>query len=553
MREEVCITFPDGSKTNVAKGTTFYDIAKIYQPQMENPILGAKVDNAVVPLDHKILTDQKVTFFDLYDLTGYKMYQAGLKFVLEVALKETFGKIAQVCFSHSIARGMVANIDVGRTFLEEDVHHLQAKMNEIIAKDERIYKLNTYKENAIYYYNSCKEFEKSANIHNITNDVVTYHKLRDLYNYYYVEMPYATGVLIKFELVYLEPNKIAILYPNAKAQESLPVYLHYQKIMETFQNGKRWLGKLGIPYIANINQKISEGNIENIIRVSEIEFDLQVNKAVEEVISNKNIKFVMVAGPSSSGKTTCTKKLALNFIAKGYDPIVISVDDYFLNRDETPKDKDGNYDFECLEAIDLKLLNRNLLELQNGGQVDLPSFNFLTGKREYHDRIVRLKENSIILMEGLHCLNDALTPDIKKENKYKIYLSPFIPLNIDRHNYISTTDLRMIRRMIRDNRTRGNDVSETISYWQHVRDGEEKYIFPYIDQTNIVINTALVYEVNVLRVYAEPLLYSVKMTSPFYEEARRLINFLKMFFPIPSELVSKDSILREFMGNGSFE
>lgn len=553
MKEQVTVSLDTGETYQIEAGKTLYEVAQLHQKNVKNLIIGAKIGNTVVRLDEKITSSKKIKFFDITDPTGYKMYQAGIKFVLEVAIKELYGYSADVSFSHSVARGMIADLHIGQEFGSSDVAILKNKMEEIVRADEPIEKLNTYKTNAVAFYQSLHTLEKAENIHNISNEVITYYRLHNVYNYFYVEMPYKTGVLDKFDLVLLDTNRISVIFPNPNEDSELPKYIDYSKVIAKFVQGKKWLDALHIPYISDINKIISRGKIEEIIRASEIEFDLQINKAAEDVVENPNIKIVLIAGPSSSGKTTCTKKLALNFITKGYKPIVISVDDYFLNREETPKDKDGNFDYECLEAIDVKLLNRDLQKLLEGKEADLPTFNFITGKREYKDHTVKLEENGIILMEGLHCLNDALIKEIPSEKKYKIYLSPFIPLNIDRHNYISTTDLRLIRRMVRDNRTRGYDVSATIAYWQQVRKGEEKYIFPYLPTANVVINTSLVYELNVLRVYAEPLLYSVSDTSPYYEEARRLINFLKMFFPIPSELVSKDSVLREFMGNGNFE
>ena len=277
-------------------------------------------------------------------------------------------------------------------------------------------------------------------------------------------------------------------------------------------------------------------------------FSLDIAKVVDEIINNHDIKFILVAGPSSSGKTTTNSKIASYLEALGYDAIKISLDDYFVNREDTPKDENGKYDFECLEAIDVKLFNEDLQRLLNGEEISLPIYNFISGKREYPKKYVKLKENSIFLIEGLHALNDKITEGIDNKYKYRIYLSPFIPINIDMHNYVSTLDLRLLRRIVRDNRTRGYDCLKTIDNWQSVRNGEEKYIFPYIHQADVIINTALAYEVGVLKVYVEPLLLSVGVDSEYYEEARRLIGFLKQFFPIPGEYVNDDSILREFIG-----
>jgi len=301
-------------------------------------------------------------------------------------------------------------------------------------------------------------------------------------------------------------------------------------------------------YVTSLNKNVCEGKIKNFIKSCELVFNMNIARIATDVTNNRNIKFILIAGPSSSGKTTTTKRLSSYLMAQGFDPIKISIDDYFLEREETPKDENGNYDFECLTAIDLDLFNSDLKRLLNNEEINMPTYNFVTGKKEFNDNYIKLKDNSIILIEGLHALNDELLPAIDKKYKFKIYLSPFIPSNIDRHNYISTIDLRLIRRIIRDNRTRGYGINKTIHVWQSVRNGEEKYIFPYIHQADVIINTALPYEIGVEKVYIEPLLRSINIESKYYEEAKRLLNFLKMFFTIPSEYVNNDSILREFIG-----
>ena len=296
---------------------------------------------------------------------------------------------------------------------------------------------------------------------------------------------------------------------------------------------------------------VSNFHIADLVKSTEMFFNINIEKIVEAII-NRKAKFVMIAGPSSSGKTTTTKKISLTLQALGYKPFMISVDDYFKEREETPKDENGNYDFESLEAIDTNLLSTQLQDLIAGKTVKMPRFDFVQGIKIF-DKEVKLPNNSIILMEGLHCLNDQLTPTIANDLKYKIYLSPFMPLNVDRHNYISSTDVRILRRIVRDKRTRNRDVDHTIGYLETLRKGEEKYIYPFINQADTILNTAMAYEIGVLKVYAEPLLYSIDGNSPYYEEARRLINFLKGFFPIPSEYVNDDSVLREFIGNSIFE
>ena len=546
------VTFEDGTILEVEKGTTLYELSKVYQPKMKYNIVGAEIDNETVSLETKITRATKVKFIDVTTVNGYKINKYGLEFVTEVALKDEFKDEYEVTFDHSIANGIHMTIIGEKKFTLSDAKKLKTKMNEIILNDERIYNLNVDTKEAINYYNKVKAPEKANNIHNVTNNIVTLYKLRNNINYFYSEMPYSTGCLNKYDLVFLGDNKLVLLFPSPNSKYDIPEYIHYQSVIKCFAESKKWIKDLGIPYLSDLNQKVSNCEVENLIKLAEMHINNQIHDLVDDILKKK-AKYVLFAGPSSSGKTTTTKKVALQLRSRGYDVLVISVDDYFKNLVDSPKDKDGNYDFECLEALDLKLLNKQLKDLVAGKKVQIPTYNFVLGEKEYKGDPVKLNENCIILMEGLHSINDAMTPDLDPSLKYKVYLSPFIPLNVDRHNYISTTDLRLLRRIVRDNRTRATDVGKTISYWHIVRDGEEKHIFPYINNVNKIINTSLVYEVGVLKVFVEPLLYSVKSDSPAYNEARRLINSLRNFFPIPSDYVPEDSVLREFIGRSSFE
>ena len=546
------VTFNDGTELEVEKGTTIYDLSKIYKKKMKYSILGAEVDNEVVPMETKIDRNTHVTFIDVTSPNGYKINKSGLQFVIEVALKECFGPDYEVIYDHSIANGLHMTIECEKKFTLSDAKKLKTKMNEIIANDERIYDLNVENKEAIAYYNRVKAEEKAQNIHNLTNKIVTMYKLRNYLNYFYSEMPYSTGCLDRYDLVFLGDNKLVLLFPTQESKSKIPEYIHYQNVIKCFNESKNWAKLLGVQYLASVNTIVSESKMEDFIKIAESDFDNRIHELVTDIIKKK-AKYVLLAGPSSSGKTTTTKKIALQFRSRGYETLVISVDDYFKERVDSPKDENGNYDFECLEALDIKLLNKQLKDLIAGKKVDIPEFNFVTGEKEYKNEPVKLGENAIILLEGLHSLNDDMTPELEPELKYKVYLSPFTPLNFDRHNYVSTTDLRLLRRIVRDNRSRALDVGKTISYWGKVRHGEEKYIFPFINNVDAILNTSLIYEIGVLKVFVEPLLYSVKRNSPSYNEARRLINSLRVFFPIPSDYVPDESILREFIGKSSFE
>ncbi len=542
---KITLTLKDDTKIEVEKGTTYYQIS-LEQNKNHEPILGVKVDNEICSLDMKANQDAKIEFFGVQDLAGYKIYQSALKFVFEVATKELFPE-SEIEFLHSVPKGILSEVVTPLNFTNEEVDKIKAKMAEIVSAKEPFQKYNLLKKDAYNYFMASKESEKAKNIQNISNEVVTLYKMRNKINYFYNTLPYDTSVVTKYDLVYIGKNRIILVCPSITTGR-VPDYVHYDNIIDNFFEGKKWLRQMNVPYLPDMNDLVSHSKIKEFMAANELIFNESILHAADEIVRRRDVKVILIAGPSSSGKTTTTKRLATYLRAKGFNPVSISTDDFFVERTHTPKNEKGEYDYECLQAIDLELFNKTLIDLLKGQEVDMPEYNFVSGKREYNNHKIKLQKNSMILIEGLHCLNDDLVPYIKDENKYKIYLSPFIPLNIDRHNYISTLDMRLLRRIVRDNRTRGKKVDETIKEWQIVRNGEEKYIFPYIHQADIIINTALSYELGVIKIYAEPLLYSVDISSIYYEEARRLLNSLNGFFPISSEYVSDDSILREFIG-----
>ena len=542
--DTVKVIFNDKSEHTYNKNTSFYEISKDCH-DVKN-IMGMRINNEVFSLAKKATDDVEVSFFGVNDIVGNKMYKNALKFIFEVALNEIYPEL-EIRYEHSVPRGMLGEIIGNKTLTEEEIGAIKEQMAKIIDEDLPFEKLNILSKDAIKYYQLVNQNEKANNIQFINDRVVNLYKLKNKLNYFYSELPYSTKSVSRFNLVYLGNNRIVFLFPNIETNE-VPEYVHYDKIIASFLKCKDWLTKLKMPYVCNLNELISKGKIKEFIRSNELTFDLEISKVAKTIINNNNIKCVLIAGPSGSGKTTTNCKLASYLMACGYDPIQISLDDYFVNKVDTPKDENGDYDFECLNAIDLELFNKDLTTLLNKGSVKMPRYNFVTGLREETKSEVKMTENSILLIEGLHALNDELTSSIDPKNKYKIYLSPFIAINIDRHNYISTLDLRLLRRMVRDNMERGYGVTDTIEVWQSVRRGEEKYIFPFIHQANVIINTALSYEVGVLKVYVEPLLYAVPVNSKYYEEARRLLSSLKQFFPIPGEFIPTDTILREFIG-----
>ncbi len=544
--QEITITFPDKTTKKFLSGTPIYKIIENYESKVKHSILGVKVDNELQPMTNKLFKSATLSFVDILDPYGYRMYQAALKFIFEVAIKELFENV-EIKFLHSVPKGIMSEIE-GKKIEEKDLIQIKETMAKIINNDEKIIKYNVAKKDAIQYFLSHNQEEKAKNIHNTNNDIVSFYKLKKYYNYFYTDMPYHTKNINKFELKYLGKNRMVLVYPSSRTDGYVPKYVHYENIIETFLKGQEFLKRMHTTYLADLNEEVSTSTIKEFIESCELVFNESISKVAQAIQSDKNIKVVLIAGPSSTGKTTTTKRLSSYLKALGYHPISISIDDYYKDREEIPKNKDGKSDFESLNAIDTKLFNKDVKDLLLGKKVYLPIYDFVIQKKNRTSHTVEMKENSILLIEGLHGLNDELTFDIEDKNKYKIYLSPFIPLGIDRHNYVSTVDLRLFRRIIRDNRTRGTDIAKTIELWQSVREGEEKYIFPFIHQASCIINTAYPFEVGVLKVFAEPLLYSVGIDSPYYEEARRLIDSLRGFYPIPSEYISKDSILREFIG-----
>ncbi len=543
--EKVIISLEDGKQKEFPKNTSYYEISKSFA--LNKNVLGVKINNEIFSLTDSASNNETITFIDENDLIGNKIYASGLKFLFEVALKKAFPNL-DITYQHSVPKGILGEVVGDKILSQEDLSKIKNIMANLIEDDLPFKKYTVKKKDAIKFYRWLKQDEKNENIQNISDVAITLYGLDGYYNYFYNEMPYSTGSIKKYDIVYLGRNRLVFLIPNYRGNGEIPEYVHYDNIINSFLVGKNWLETLKMPYVSSINNKVAKGKIRDFIKACELMFNLDITNTVNEIKNKRDIKFVLIAGPSSSGKTTTSKRLRTYLEASGFAPINLSTDDFFVEREETPKNEKGEYDFECLSAIDLNLFNTTLKSLLAGERVSIPTFNFISGKKEYNDNYIELKDNSIIIIEGLHALNDELLSGIENKYKYKIYLSPFIALNIDRHNYISTTDLRLIRRIIRDNRTRGYDVNHTIHAWQNVRNGEEKYIFPYIHQADKIINTALTYEIGVEKVYIEPLLRSIRVDSDYYEEARRLLDFLKIFYTIPSEYVNEDSILREFIG-----
>lgn len=547
---DISITFNDGRQVLVPYNSSYYDLS--VKESNSNNIIGVLIGGKVLSLDEKITKNTVIKFIDITNPYGNRMYVAGLKMIFELATKKCFQNI-KVKYSYNVPNGIIANLECENSLTDKDIDLIKNKVEQIVKSNLHFEKLIIKNSDAINYYDDIGNKVKADNVRNIIDPTVILYELDDLVNYYYSEMPYSTGTLNKYEIKYLGNNMVVIVVPSENSDGKLPNYVNYDGIIKAYINGQKWLDIMKVPFIKDVNKEVCNGNIENFVKSCELNFNIEINETAKKVSQNKEIKCVMISGPSSSGKTTITKRLGSYFKIYGLDPIVISLDDYYKERVDSPKDANGEYDFECLECTDLDYLQKDVTKILNGEEVTLPRFNFVTGCKELSSKKVKLKDNSILLFEGLHAINKDMLSFIPDKMKYKIYVSPFIPLSIDEHNYISNNDLRLLRRIVRDFRTRGYDVPTTIKNVKKVTIGEDKYIIPLIPEADKIINTSLSYEVGILKVFVEPLLYSVPSTSQYYDEARRLLRFLNGFFTISGEYVPKDSILREFIGGSEYD
>ncbi len=549
MTNELIIEIEGYGNIVVHKDTTLYDLIK--RLNKTDDIIACSINNEIVELSYKLKEDTKLKLISIKDRMGAKIYRSGLKFIYITAIKELFGINTDVKLLHSLDKGIYTRIDLDLTV--DIVKDIKAKMEELVSRDLRFEKITTSRKEAIKYFNEVKEKEKSSMYKQMTGDALTLYNLLNYYNYFYTKMPYSTGIIKSFDLTLTKDKGVMLEYPSTYDMK-IPPYTHMDQVLNVFKEYGKWADTLGVKYVSDVNNVVIEGKIKEFIELNEIKQNNDLLKIASEIEKNlNNIKLVLIAGPSSSGKTTTSKKLSLYLKNKGINPFVLSTDDFFKNRIDTPKNENGEYEYDIPEALDIDLFNEKLTSLIKGEETLLPTYNFLTGEKEYKHAPVSLKNRDLIIVEGIHTLNEMLTSKIDRKNKLKIYISPFTPLDLDRHNHVSTVDLRLIRRLVRDYRTRGYDAEETLKNWRVVRRSEEKYIFPYQKEADIVLNTALIYELGVLKTYAVPILFSVSYHSEYYSEALRIINFLKSFLNISDSMLPETALLREFVGGGYFE
>ena len=549
--ETIILTLDNGTKKEFVKGIKLKEVINNIKEEYPNEIIFARYKGNIIEDEDVLTKNGNLSLYDLNTMQGNKAYERGILFLFEVCATEILGKDTSIYVKYSIDKGIYCKID--KPITSEDVSKIKKLMKEKVKLEIPFTKIETTKAEAIAYFESINRMDKVKTLFYNTTNYVSLYKLDDKYNYIIGTMPSNTRVLKHFDLSLIKNKGIVVRYPSVYDDYKIIKYTHHDHYFDSLEEYSKWGDNLNITNLGELNDYIAHNNSGDIIQLSEIMQDYKLLNIAEQIVLNKeNYKVILMSGPSSSGKTTSSKKLSLYLKSLGLNPTHLSLDDYFHERNETPLGPNGKPDFESLKAIDVKLFDNQISKMLKGNKVTVPTYNFVEGKKEYK-RTVKLQENDILIIEGLHALNDEILTNIPKKQKYKIYLSPLTYLSIDNDNRISMTDLRLLRRMVRDNRTRGYNPSKTLNAWRDVRDGEEKYVFPFQDSADVMFNTSLAYELAVLKTFAEPLLFTIEQDDPEYETARRLLNLLKNVLPLPSESVPKVSILREFIGGSYFE
>ncbi len=552
MQKMVKVDCQNGLIKEYPENTTLLEVSESFKNDFNYPIIVAKVNNIMEELSYTLTRRCEVRFYDRSSVYGHTVYSHGVHFLLIVAVKKVLGNEAEVIIQHSIDKGVYCEI-INQEINKEIIKKIEDKMLEIVKQDYNFVKLSVSRKDAMQFFRKKKQFDKVDVFKYISNTYINLYRLDEYYDYFFSEMPYSTKVLDDFKLTYIKDNGFVLSYPSVNNPKTTDDYSHHKMLFDAFLDYTNMGKTVGISNVADLNKIVSLGKYNDIIQLAEANYNSQLAN-IADIIHKKmgKIKIVLLAGPTSSGKTTTARKLQVYLRTRGFKTHSISIDDYFYNRKDTPKKANGDYDFESIRAVDTDLFNKHLVKLLDGEKVLLPEYNFILGEREYNGRSLQLGESDIVIIEGLHALNPELTLAIDDSSKYKIYISPLTQLNIDNHNRIHTSDTRRLRRIIRDNKYRGRDAAYTLKSWKHILEGEEEYVFPYQNTADIIINSALIYELGVLKTYAEPLLFSVNEDDEVYPEAIRLINFLRNFLPIPSDDVPQASVLREFIGGSCF-
>ena len=546
MSKKIKVSFEDSRVVEVDYKTKAIDALKIVENDLSD-ILGLKINNEVKDYNYELVKDSSIEFIGFQSDDGYRIYSRTLKMVLYMALTSLYSYV-DLEFLATINKDqffVTNNLEL----TEDKLKEIKDKMIEIINKNYPITKRNVPIEEATVLYTASNDADKLDNIENKLRSSVTMYFCEGMYNYFYGLLAPSTGYVKTFDLIkYREGALLVIPDGNMNTKKEVTE----DRLYDTFIKFNHLNSVIGIENVGNLNEKILKNKINSVIQVSEAIHQRKLVELVLDIEKRKNIKMILIAGPSSSGKTTFAQKLGVQLKLTGYNPITISMDNYFVERKDTPLGEDGKYNFECVEALDIKLFNSQMRDLIAGKTVELPEFDFVVGTKKYNGNYLTLKENDILVIEGIHALNPILTEFTAPENKYKIYIAPIATLNLDGYTKISSSDTRFLRRMVRDYNTRGHSVERTFDLWRNVKKGEAEYIFPFVNSVDFIYNSSLLYEPSVMKTFAQPLLLQIDRTSEFYGEARRLYEFLNNFLPMETSNIPVDSIIREFIGNGCF-
>ena len=542
-----------GQKKEYPYGTTYGDVAAEYAKDYPYAIAVANHNYHYQELFQTIQENGELEFLDLSTSTGHQTYMRTAILLFVKAVNDVFGmnKIERLKLEFSMNTGYFFSYEGSEKVNQEAADRIMKRMREMVDANVVIHKDSFLLSEAMKIFESQNMPDKIKTCYFRRSRVINLYEVEGYFDYYYGYMLPSMGMVKWFE-VHPYKGGFVLNLPPVSTPEQMTEFVPLPKIFKTMMAATTLSETLGVDVVGDLNEHLVNGDYEDMILVSEAMQERSIAAIATNIVKHPGVKFVMIAGPSSSGKTSTSHRLSIQLRSLGFKPHPIAVDDYFVNREDTPKDENGDYDFECLEAIDVKLFNEDMNRLLSGERVELPTFNFKTGQREYRGNFLQLGEDDILVIEGIHALNDKMSESLPTESKYKIYVSALTTLNIDEHNRIPTTDARLLRRMVRDFRTRGNSAQRTIQMWKNVRKGEEKNIFPYQESADAIFNSALVYEIAALKSFAEPLLYSVPLGTPEYYEARRLLKFLEYFLAMDTSKIPTNSIAREFVGGSCF-
>lgn len=545
----------NNSTREFPEGSSLLDIYNGFNLVMPYGPVSAKVNNKVESLDFRVYYNKDIEFLDITSSSGMRTYVRSLFFILVKAVEELYPQ-GSISLEHPISKGYFCKLHIDRTIGLDDVQRIKQKMQEIIAADIPYTRTECHTEKVVRLFEERGMPDKARLLDTYGQLYSYYYQLGDTVDCYYSSLVPSTGYIHLFDIVKYYDG-LLLRIPSRENPTKLEEVVKQEKMLEVFQEYHRWNQILGISTVGDLNVACNEGHATDLINVSEALQEKKIAQIADEIThrnqDGKRVKLVLISGPSSSGKTTFSKRLSIQLMTNGLKPYPISLDDYFVNRNDTPLDENGKHDFESLYAVDLPFFEEQLTTLLNGGEVELPRYNFTTGKREMSGKKLRIDEHMILIIEGIHALNPALTPHIPNENKYKVYVSALTTILLDNHNYIPTTDNRLLRRIIRDYKYRSYSAEETIARWPSVRAGEEKWIFPYQENADAMFNSALLFELAVLKDYVEPVLRKVPNRCPEYSEAHRLLRFLNYFVSVQDKELPPTSLLREFLGGSSFQ